>query len=265
MRSKLLAAALLAACVATPALAQFAAFVMPARFELTARPGQKVSEVLEIGNDDSQPADFRLRTADWTLRSDGSVDFRTDTLEFNSCRPWVRLERHTLKLGAKARRRFRFEVEIPENAPAGLCRFALLIEPGNDPLVVTPLGNIQLPVQGRIGVIVYVRIGDAKPMITLEGMSVAAVNGRPTPVATFRNGGNAQGRPDGILAGTDALGRSLDFVAGPLPILPGESRAIPFWPQDGSDGKPAEVAYPVRLKGTIEWEGGKQVIDTTLK
>jgi fimbrial chaperone protein len=265
LRLRLAAAALLAASAASPALAQFAAFVLPARFELTAKPGQKISEVLEIGNDDSQPADFRLRTADWMLRADGSVDFRTDTLENNSCRPWVRLERHTLKLGPKAKRRFRFEIEIPGDAPSGLCRFALLIEPGNDPLVMAPLGNIQLPVQGRIGVIVYVRIGDAKPLITLEGMSVAAVNGRPTPVARFRNDGNAQGRPDGILAGTDAQGRTLDFVAGPLPILPGETRAIPFWPQDGSDGKPAEVAYPVKLKGTIEWEGGRQAVDTTLK
>jgi hypothetical protein len=265
LRLKLAGAALLTACAASPALAQFAAFVLPARFELTAKPGQKISEVLEIGNDDAQPADFRLRTADWMLRADGSVDFRTDTLEFNSCRPWVRLERHALKLGPKAKRRFRFEIEVPEGAPSGLCRFALLIEPGNDPLVMAPLGNIQLPVQGRIGVIVYVRIGDAKPRITLEGMSVAAVNGRPTPVAKFRNDGNAQGRPDGILAGTDAQGRAFDFVAGPLPILPGETRAIPFWPQDGGDGKPAEVAFPVNLKGTIEWEGGKQVIDTTLK
>lgn len=265
MRSKRAALALLAVCAAFPAMAQFAAFVLPARFELTAKPGQKLSEVLEIGNDDPQSAEFRLRTADWKLRSDGSVDFRTDTLENNSCRPWVRLERYTLKLGPKAKRRFRFEVEIPANAPSGLCRFALLIEPGNDPLIVSPLGSIQLPVQGRIGVIVYVRIGDAKPLITFEAMSVAPVNGRPTPVARFRNDGNAQGRPDGILAGTDAQGRTLDFVAGPLPVLPGETRTIPFWPQDGSDGKPAEVAYPVKLKGTIEWEGGKQEIDTTLK
>jgi hypothetical protein len=177
----------------------------------------------------------------------------------------VKLERFTIKMGAKAKRRYRFEVDVPADAKVGLCRFALLIEPANDPTIVAPLGNIQLPVQGRIGVIVYVRIGDAKPQITLERMAVAPVNGRPTLVAMFRNDGNAQGRPDGVLAGTDARGRSLDFVAGSLPILPGERRSIPFWPQDGSDAKTSTVAFPVKLKGTIEWEGGRQVVDTTVQ
>jgi hypothetical protein len=259
------AVALAAACTASPVFAQFAAFVLPARFELKAKPGEKLNEVLEIGNDDPSPAEFRLRTADWALRTDGSVDFKTDTLEHLSCRPWVRLERYTIKLGSKAKRRFRFEVEIPADAPAGLCRFALLIEPANDPLVIAPLGNILLPVQGRIGVIVYVRIGDAMPRITLDRMEVTSVNSRPTLVGVFRNDGNAQGRPDGVLAGTDAKGKAFDFVAGALPILPGETRSVPFWPQDGSDAKAAEVSFPVKVKGTVEWEGGRQVVDTTVK
>lgn len=265
MRNSLAALALAAACAASPAFAQFAAFVLPARYELKAKPGEKLSEVLEIGNDDPAPAEFRLRTADWMLRTDGSVDFKTDTLEFQSCRPWVLLERHSIKLGAKAKRRFRFEVVVPADATPGLCRFALLIEPANDPLVIQPLGNILLPVQGRIGVIVYVRVGDAKPQITLERMAVAPVNARPTLVGVFRNDGNAQGRPDGILAGTDAQGKAFDFVAGSLPVLPGETRSIPFWPQDGSDSKPSEVSFPLKIKGTIEWEGGRQVVDTTVR
>jgi hypothetical protein len=249
----------------SPAFAQFAASVLPARYELKAAGGEKLTEVLEIGNDDQQPAEFRLRTADWTLRPDGSVEFKTDTLEFESCRPWVKLERHALRLGAKAKRRYRFEVEVPAEVKAGLCRFAILVEPANDPTVVAPLGNIVLPVQGRIAVIVYVRLGDAKPRLALERMAVAAVNGRPTLVAQFRNDGNAQGRPDGVLTGTDAQGRAFDLVAGSLPVLPGERRSIPFWPQDGGDAKPATMTFPVRVKGTIEWEGGRETVDTLVQ
>src|SRR6185436_4754884 len=117
-----LAALVLSLAAAVPAAAQFAAFVLPARFELKAKPGQKVADVLEIGNDESTPQEYRLRTADWSLRPDGAVDFRPDTLAPGSCRPWVAIERRTLKLSGKSKRRYRFEVQVPPDAPPGLCR-----------------------------------------------------------------------------------------------------------------------------------------------
>lgn len=247
-----------------PAQAQFAAFVLPARFELKAKAGEKIAEVLEIGNDDQQPADYRLRTADWTLKPDGAVEFRADTLDPSGCRPWVKLERYTVRVAGKSKRRYRFEVEIPADARDGLCRFALLIEPTTDATVVAPIGSIQMPIQGRLGVIVYVRVGDARPKLSLERIAIAEVNGRPTPVAYFRNDGNTHGRPEGVLSGTDASGRALDFVLAPLPVLPGETRGVPIWPQDDPDGKPAALTLPVKLKGAIEWEGGRQPVDATI-
>jgi hypothetical protein len=252
------------AFAATHAAAQFAAFVLPARFELKAKPGQKLAEVLEIGNDESGSQDYKVRTADWTLRPDGAVDFQPDTLAAGSCRPWVAIERRTLKLSGKSKRRYRFEVQVPPDAPPMLCRFALLIESADDAGSVAPMGGIQLPIQGRLGVIVYVRVGDVMPELKLERLDVANVNGKPTPVAWFRNSGLAHGRPEGTLTGTDANGRQHDFTVAPLPILPGEARPVPIWPQDEADGKPAVVAFPVRLKGTVEWEGGKQPVDATL-
>jgi hypothetical protein len=260
----LLACLVLAVFVAFPARAQFAAFALPARFELKAKAGEKIAEVLEIGNDDQQAADFRLRTADWTLKADGGVDFRTDTLDPESCRPWVRLERHVLKVAARGKRRYRFEVEVPAGTADGLCRFALIIEPTVDATVVTPMNNIQLPIQGRLGVIVYVRIGEAKPKLSLERIEVGESGGRATPFAYFRNQGNAHGRPEGVLSGQDSSGRSLDFTVSPLPILPGETRGVPVWPQDDPDGRPAKFTLPVKLKGTIDWEGGSQSVDTVL-
>ena len=133
-----LAGLLLGLVAAVPASAQFAAFVLPARFELKAKPGEKIAEVLEIGNDESIPQEYRIRTADWSLRPDGAVDFRPDTLAPGSCRPWVAIERQTLKLSAKAKRRYRFEVQVPADAPDGLCRFALLIESAEDAGSVAP-------------------------------------------------------------------------------------------------------------------------------
>lgn len=263
-RSLAFAAGLAALLAGVPAAAQFAAFVLPARFELKAKPGDKLAEVMEIGNDETGAQEYRIRTADWSLRPDGAVDFRTDTLAPDSCRPWVAIERHLVKLSGKSKRRYRFEVQVPKDAPETLCRFALLIESADDASTVAPQGSIQLPIQGRIGIIVYVRVGNVVPDLKLEKLDLVNVNGKPTPVAYFRNGGRAHGRPEGTLTGTDAKGKSFDFTVAPLPILPGETRAVPIWPQDEPDGKPAVVAYPVRLKGTVEWEGGKQPVDTSL-
>jgi hypothetical protein len=257
-------AAVFALALALPAQAQFAGFVLPARFELKAKAGDKIAEVLEIGNDEPQAADFRVRTADWTLRADGGVDFRTDTLDNDSCRPWVKVERHIVRIAGKGKRRYRFEVEVPPGTPDGLCRFALLIEPAGDIAMVAPASGIQLPIQGRLGVIVYVRLGNAAPKLKLEGFELRDTGGRLTPFVIFRNEGNAHGRPEGVLSGSDPSGRGLDFTVAPLPVLPGERRAIPVWPQDDPDGKPVKITRPLRLKGTIDWEGGKQAVETTI-
>ena len=268
MSSRSLALAALLACaalgLAPQAAAQFAAFVLPARFELKAKPGDKIAEVFEIGNDDPAPAEFRVRTSDWTLRADGGVDFQPDILAPGSCRPWVAIERYRLKVSAKAKRRYRFEIQVPKDAPEQLCRFALLVEQADDPSIVPPPGSIQIPIHGRIGLIVYVRIGNVAPQLSVQRFEVTNVNGRPTPVAWFRNEGNAHGRPEGTLTGTDAGGRQRDFTVAPLPILPGETRAIPLWPQDEADGKPATLSFPLRMKGVVEWENGKYPVDATL-
>jgi hypothetical protein len=67
-----------------------------------------------------------------------------------------------------------------------------------------------------------------------------------------------------VLEGRDASGKSYEFVVSPFPILPGETRSVALWPQEGPDKKTPQLAYPVRLRGTIEWDGGKQEIDATL-
>jgi hypothetical protein len=69
-----------------PAQAQFSLAVSPPRFELSAKAGQRVSEVLELTHRDERAGGYKLKTADWTLRPDGSVDF-SDELLPGSCRP----------------------------------------------------------------------------------------------------------------------------------------------------------------------------------
>lgn len=227
----------------------FAALVSPPRFELAAKPGEKVREVVEITNASAQPAKYGLRTADWTFAADASVTF-DDSLKPGSCRPWVAIEGRQITVSPGGKYRYRFEVSPPPDAPAGECRFAILIE-GADQNVQTP-GGPAFPIAGRLGVIVYVTVGSAEPVLEIAGTKIASVNGEDLPVVTVKNTGNAHGRIAGFLSGTDAAGKKLEFTAATLPILPGESRDISLTLYREKD-EPLKIAYPITIRGKLEW------------
>ena len=263
LRRSALAAAARAALFVSSDVAPFAGLVSPPRFELRAKPGQVLREVLEIGNDAAIPDEFAVSTADWRLNEKGGVEF-DEPLRAGSCRPWVRIERHTIAMQPRGVRKFRFEVHVPEGAPAQECRFAIMVEKAAQTAPQVSAGNIQFPLEGRIGVIVYVAVGEVAPKLELRGVDLRDFNGRLTPSATFYNSGKSHGRPEGVLEGRDASGKTYEFVVSPFPILPGETRAVALWPQEGPDRKSPQLVYPVHLRGTIEWDGGKQEIDSTL-
>ena len=244
----------------------FAALVSPPRFELKAKPGEVLKETVDIENEDASLAQYEIKTADWSLDEQGGVVFLERDLQPESCRTWTRLERHAVKLPSKARKLYRFEVHVPADASAGECRFALLIEPTPDNAVLARAGELQFPIQARIGVIVYVKVGDARPNLEFRGLKISPVNGKPTPVALFFNSGNAHGRPEGILNAVDKNGLEFEMIVSPSPILPGQLREIPIWPTDPEGtGKTVEYTMPLKLKGSIEWDGGKQELNTIVE
>jgi len=231
----------------------FAAVVSPPRFELAAKPGEHLRDVVEITNAGTQPATFRIRTADWTLAADAGVNF-SEALAPASCRPWVAIERREIVIPGGGRYRYRFEVQPPADAPPGECRFALLIE-GDEQAVRTASG-LNVPVSGRIGVIAYVTVGQAAPDLQIVGTTLGDTEGRRMPVLNVRNTGNAHGRLAGFVSGVDAKGQALDFSPSTLPILPGETRPIALVAGTTPDNI-SQVAYPIRIRGTLEWGAGR--------
>jgi P pilus assembly chaperone PapD len=243
------------ACAATSAAAQgFAAAVTPPRFEVTGNAGQTARHVVEIINAGATPATYNVRTADWSLSEEAAVTFY-DTLQPGSCRPWVAIERPKVSVSAGGRVRYRFEVTPPAGTPAAECRFALLIE-GEEP-AMAQMGSFSIPVSGRIGVIVYVAVGDAAPKLELIAAETANINGKPTPSLRVRNTGNAHGRISGFLTGTDATGHELEFTPSTFPVLPGETRLLALGAQDARDQSVTPL-LPVTVRGTLEWGSVKQ-------
>ena len=191
----------------------------------------------------------------------GSVTIHGEELQDGSCRPWTRIERRRIRVAPESSRRYRFQVRVPDDAPAGECRVALLIEGTEEETVMAGTEQVKFPVQGRIAVIIYVAVGDASPKLNLLELAMDKVNQREIPVAVFRNDGNAHGRPSGILDGIDAVGNKQEFTVSPSPIMPGQTRRIPIWPAEQVAG---DIVSPLKLQGTIEWNGGKKEIDETV-
>ena len=242
----------------------FAATVSPPRFELRAQAGEIVRESVEISNSATITAGYRLRTADWDLSDEGNVTIHPPELQPDSCRAWTRIERHNIRLPAQGTRSFRFEIHVPEDAAAGECRVALLLEGSDEDDVLAGTGEIRFPVQGRIAIIIYVVIGDAKPELQLLKLELGNVNGQQIPVAVLENTGNAHGRPSGFIDGVDAVGNRLEFTVSPSPIMPGQKRSIPIWPANTNLVGVDDIVMPLTLTGKIEWEDGSRKIDATL-
>lgn len=227
----------------------FAALVSPPRFELSAKPGKTLRSVIEISNRSTTPGRYLVHTADWELSSDFSVTFHDD-LQPDSCRPWVAIERPEVVVPGAGTLRYRFEVTVPADAQAGECRFAVMIE-GADPSIARSKG-LDVPVTGRIGVIVYVIIGDGAAELEVLGPKVVTLNGQRVPTLRVHNAGNAHGRMAGFLTGTDAKGNSYDFTPSDFPILPHEEREIFLTPSTAADDHPT-LTFPVTVKGKLEW------------
>src|ERR1700756_175068 len=104
---------------------EFAAIVSPPRFEISGKAGKTLRQVIEITNRSNSPARFRVHTSDFVLGADYGLTFHDELLK-DSCRPWVAIERPLVTLPAGGTIRYRFEVQVPKEAPAGECRFAVM-------------------------------------------------------------------------------------------------------------------------------------------
>lgn len=236
--------------------AQFSAQITPPRFEDGAKPGDVYREVIEISNIAPTPLRMTVSTADWSLNADGGVAFQASLAE-QSCRPWTALEATQIEVPANSKRRFRFEVRVPADASSRQCRFAVMFE--GEP---TPVPGVALPVAGRIGVIVYLDVGDARAQLRVVGSGVVEEGGRQVPMLRVENTGNAHGRLEGFIDAVDATGERWTLAPSGNPILPGMTRETLLYPVV-SDDQPVVLVFPMKIKGKLEWRGQSIDIDAT--
>jgi len=191
----------------------FSVLVTPPRIEATAKVGSTFRDVIEITNVSDASSHYRVYTSDWTLDANAAAVFDNKLAE-DSCRPWVGIEAKEITLGPRGKRRYRFEVAIPKDAVPRECRFAIMIE--GDPETVK--GKLAVPVSGRIGVIVYLAVGDVAPSLKIVTTAIKNVNGQKLPALKVSNTGNAHSRLEGYAELVDANGK-LDSGPGKFPDI----------------------------------------------
>jgi len=171
----------------------------------------------------------------------------------------VTLERKTVKIAARSKKAFRFQFEVPADAPRRECRVMLAIEgiePAHKALIESGGASMNLPVNGRIAVAVYFAVNGAEPKLEMKQVRMAELSGKRTPAISITNTGDAHGRLDGGLETKDANGVEFELVPDGTPILPGQTRLIALSPKTEGNKKPPEMAFPLVAKGTLDWDRG---------
>lgn len=241
----------------------FSGLISPPRFEDQTQAGKTYRNIIEISNVSDRPMAFSVKTNDWTLDATGGAVF-SEALAADSCRPWVGIEASSIQLPANGKRRYRFEVAVPAGTPAQQCRFALMFE--GEPEVMA--GSQGIPVAGRIGVIVYLNINGATADLQLLDIGVQQQNNQLTPVLKIANRGLAHGRLEGMVDAIDATGQRFSLAPVNDPILPNTERVIALYPIEPKYRDPStserQMAYPLTLKGKLDWQGKPLTIDTTI-
>jgi hypothetical protein len=264
--ARLVCSAALASVAVAAQAAPFEVAVSPSRTELVGKAGQRVGQSIQIYNVGGQVSALSFRTMDWTLSDKGELKFHDELLP-GSCRPWVTLERRTRQVAARANVPFRFQIDVPADAPRGECRFMIAIEgvePAQQAIINSGGASLSLPVSGRIAVTVYLAVGGAKPQLELLRIGSDSVRAQRQPVITVRNNGDAHGRLDGALDATDSTGQRLALVPDGAPILPGQTRVLALSPKATASGAAPTLKYPLSIQGSLDWDDGAFKVQATL-
>lgn len=240
----------------------FSAIVSPTRFEAEVKSGHSYKDIIEITNNSHSTSVYNIKTNDWNFSSGYDLVFHDDLTE-NSCRPWVVLESSQITLAPGATKRFRFEVQVPENSKPVECKFVILVE-GDEPYIAK--GNLSVPVSGRVGVITYLAVDGAKPDLKLLDVFAEKEGDSSKVSLKFKNEGSAHGRLLGFVDIIDAGGNKYSSTPTTMPILSGEERIANLTPiPKNKDDAPPVLLFPLKLEGKLYWNGGELKIDREVK
>ena len=216
----------------SPAQAQLSFGVAPIRAEHVVQPGDMKTDLIVVENTSDRPLRARVTVADWHLERDGAPVFvKRGELPTFSMSEWVEINPSEFAVNPGDLQTIRYTVTAPAGTPAGGYRAAILIESLPD-FETAPRANTAY-VSGRVGVILYNRIGDLPVQVEVVAQEVVPDPSRVEQMAvriSLRNRGQTHFRVTGESHLLDATGEALHVVpVEDTVVLPQSDRYILVW------------------------------------
>lgn len=188
----------------------------PPTFDLTAQPGQVLTQTLRLRNDASAPVTLKASTANFAGKADddalGVPDFypTEETRDGRGLGPWIAFPKQELTLLAGERAELAFTVTVPKDAGPGSYFGAVIL--------ATAAGEAaeNVGVTGTAAALVLLRVdGDVIESLRLNSFAAPSVS-TSLPVrfeANVSNEGTVHLRPYGEVTVKNVFGREVAVLA----------------------------------------------------
>jgi len=212
----------------SPALlcwAEVSISVSPIRVEQMGKPGDRGTDMISVTNRGSDPTRLKVSVEDWTLTKEGTPTFQKPGGASYSCASWIKVNPIDFRISPGQTREVRYTVTIPEGAPEGGYRAAIVFETVPD---VVPGEKVRrLFVRGRVATILYAIVGTPVPQGHANSLKVEIKKDGADFTLTLQNTGKVHYRTKGTISANDSNGQQVFEVEIPnVPILPQSERQI---------------------------------------
>lgn len=201
--------------------------ISPLTFEMTANPGDTLSNVMEVYNSEDTAIQVQMTLQDFAARGEeGKVVVVDDANETYSLAKWMTVEPQTFILGPKQRQVVNFTIRIPLNGEPGGHYGSVLAQTGS----VDPSGTGATAIAQKLGTLVLLQVaGEVDEEMWIRSFEAPEFSeyGPITITSRFENIGTVHLKPQGFITITDILGRASKQV--PLErknVLPHSVRRI---------------------------------------
>lgn len=201
--------------------------ISPLTFDLSANPGDTITNEFLVRNSGTEPAVISAETQDFVATGEsGEVDLTTEKTTY-SLASWIEMDTSQFVLQGGEQQKVKFIIRVPYNAEPGghyASVFAHLSPTISNATSGSGVGQ-------KIGALVLLRVGgDAKEEATIASFDTSKSIFEKGPVEfdlRVTNTGSVHIKPTGIIAVTDIFGKKIaDVSVEQNRVLPGATRKM---------------------------------------
>lgn len=181
----------------------------PARVELEMQPGTETTLVVNLDYhttvEGPQPVRIVASLNDWTIKTNGEVEFQKANTLPNSASSWLIYSPAETTLTPGHLHSIRVTISVPKDATPGDHLTALIVEQRPDSIKLTQ-NRRQVVVRYRMAAVFYIKVPKLTRRGSLENLRAEANADGIVVIPTLKNQGNSVIRPLTSVKVTDASG-----------------------------------------------------------